>query len=113
MPEKLFGIKLSNGMKTLKKCIKVGLVGGVLGGLLVALILGEKVLGKAKVVETSFADLNLEEVQRLKAYHGAKVVSLKNGRWYFLGPRGRKWYPLTTYMACQDLGLSCMQTASK
>jgi len=74
---------------------------------------GKKVFSQAKVEEGPMGALSLQEVNLLKEYHGALVVKFEEGKWYFLGPRGRKWYSLTTSMACRDLKLSCVQTATK
>ncbi len=68
---------------------------------------------RIKVKDAKVGDLPLQEVLLLKEYHGAKAVKFENGRWYFLGPRGKRWYPLTTLMACKDLELSCTETAAK
>ncbi len=68
---------------------------------------------KVKIESNRVSTLSLEEVQLLKAYHGARVVREKGGHWYFLGPRGRRWYPLTTPAACRDLKLACTETAAK
>jgi len=68
---------------------------------------------RIRVEPERMSPLSIEEVRLLKAYHGARVVREKNGRWYFLGPHGRRWYPLTTQAACRDLKLACTETASK
>lgn len=68
---------------------------------------------RVRTESTRVSTLSLEEVRLLKAYHGARVVRESEGRWYFLGPRGRRWYPLTTPAACRDLKLACTETAAK
>lgn len=102
-------------MKALDRRLKKGWLWCLLGGslLMALLILGGELTGKAKVMETPVAELNLKEIQLLKEYHGARAVKFENGKWYFLGPRGRKWYPLTTPMACRELRLSCTETVAK
>ncbi len=82
-------------------------------GIVGLLFMVNRSVGKVKVAELPVSPLSLSEVQLLKEYHGARAVKFENGRWYFLGPRGRHWYPLTTSMACRDLRLSCTETASK
>ncbi|QJA05644.1 hypothetical protein FVE67_01995 [Thermosulfurimonas marina] len=75
-------------------------------------LLVSTVSSRVEIESTPSGDLTLEEVQLLKQYHGAYAVKREGRRWYFLGPRKRHWYPLTTASACQDLKLPCPQRTS-
>ncbi|WP_297058096.1 hypothetical protein [Thermosulfurimonas sp.] len=68
---------------------------------------------QARIESGPVGNLSLQEVLMLKEYHGARVARLEHGHWYFLGPRGRRWYSLTTPAACRDLNLVCTRTAAK
>ena len=86
-----------------------------LGALLtlgVLYLLVSLIAGRVQTQTSPPGDLTLQEVRLLKEYHGAYVVKREGGRWYFLGPHKRHWYPLLTQTACQDLKLPCPQLTS-
>ena len=75
-------------------------------------LLVSTVTSRVEIRSTPPGELTLQEVQLLKQYHGAYAVKRVGQRWYFLGPRKRRWYPLLTVTACRALKLPCPQLTS-